>query len=708
VSAEAAVLALPAPDSPPPRARRSSKSSLGDAKRLRCVRAPTLLPTAPLVVALTASSAAAAAAAASQLSGSRGSSSRGDENEDPFAATAALQALVDSLEKPAPPSRPPVDLFARPANSLSRRSPHNVGSFTGTKPNCLIPAAEANEPAVDTRAPPPLPLPLPPPPLRERNQPAAARPYHPPKLPPPTPPATSLAQVLDRLLAPGTTRLPPHAPSHNPSHDPSHNPPASAVCSSTALAHDSPTPAGSPHAARGPTPPSQQPRRHRSARNSYVAAAHALPPAAPSQATPPKAARPRSAAPTLSPKSPTLRSPKAAAKARSPSAKPHSPRQPNAGGDQLQWTTHRMHRHFTAPSSPRVARAAAPAHEDAPSFEDEENPCDVSMTGLQAATALTYRASPPALAAAASAAALAARHAAATSTAWASLQRSSSTAGTEAEEVEANIARALFSSSSRSTSECGDAADAAGSSLPLPPGGTCWSPTPPHLGEEEEAQAVLARAIARLSLRGGEERGAASDAGGGFELAAEAGRSACVLRWVDYSSKYGLGYLLSDGAVGVVFNDHTTLLQHAAAAEAARGEEAGGEVEYRERDRGGAAASSGRWVAAEAEALQCFAAPAAPVALRKKMAILAHFRACLRKGGRGLCGGVEAGSGAGAVLAGAGPTLYVKRWLKTPHAMVFRLSNKTIQVRESVHTRNPPSPSPSPDALVLAAGVQQR
>ena len=32
MSAEAAVLALPAPDSPPPRARRSSKSSLGDAE----------------------------------------------------------------------------------------------------------------------------------------------------------------------------------------------------------------------------------------------------------------------------------------------------------------------------------------------------------------------------------------------------------------------------------------------------------------------------------------------------------------------------------------------------------------------------------------------------------------------------------------------------------------------------------------------------
>merc|ERR1719407_55926 len=30
-----------------------------------------------------------------------------------------------------------------------------------------------------------------------------------------------------------------------------------------------------------------------------------------------------------------------------------------------------------------------------------------------------------------------------------------------------------------------------------------------------------------------------------------------VARWVDYSSKYGIGYVLSDGAIGVYFNDST-------------------------------------------------------------------------------------------------------------------------------------------------------
>ena len=30
-----------------------------------------------------------------------------------------------------------------------------------------------------------------------------------------------------------------------------------------------------------------------------------------------------------------------------------------------------------------------------------------------------------------------------------------------------------------------------------------------------------------------------------------------VTKWIDYSTKYGLGYLLSDGTAGVVFNDST-------------------------------------------------------------------------------------------------------------------------------------------------------
>jgi polo-like kinase 1 len=33
-----------------------------------------------------------------------------------------------------------------------------------------------------------------------------------------------------------------------------------------------------------------------------------------------------------------------------------------------------------------------------------------------------------------------------------------------------------------------------------------------------------------------------------------------VKKWVDYSQKYGLGYLLSNGAAGVFFNDSTKII----------------------------------------------------------------------------------------------------------------------------------------------------
>lgn len=35
-----------------------------------------------------------------------------------------------------------------------------------------------------------------------------------------------------------------------------------------------------------------------------------------------------------------------------------------------------------------------------------------------------------------------------------------------------------------------------------------------------------------------------------------------VKKWVDYSSKYGLGYLLSNGCTGIYFNDSSKMVLH--------------------------------------------------------------------------------------------------------------------------------------------------
>jgi POLO box duplicated region len=44
--------------------------------------------------------------------------------------------------------------------------------------------------------------------------------------------------------------------------------------------------------------------------------------------------------------------------------------------------------------------------------------------------------------------------------------------------------------------------------------------------------------------------------GGGGKAAQEV----WITKWVDYSSKYGMGYLLINGATGVYFNDSTKII----------------------------------------------------------------------------------------------------------------------------------------------------
>lgn len=38
------------------------------------------------------------------------------------------------------------------------------------------------------------------------------------------------------------------------------------------------------------------------------------------------------------------------------------------------------------------------------------------------------------------------------------------------------------------------------------------------------------------------------------------GATVWVVKWVDYSNRYGLGYQLSDGSIGVYFNDATKIV----------------------------------------------------------------------------------------------------------------------------------------------------
>ncbi len=148
--------------------------------------------------------------------------------------------------------------------------------------------------------------------------------------------------------------------------------------------------------------------------------------------------------------------------------------------------------------------------------------------------------------------------------------------------------------------------------------------------------------------------------------------SVWVTRWVDYTSKYGLGYMLANGSIGVYFNDSTKIVLSSN----------GNNFEYMER-------TSAR--AAKIAALKGLASPEAqrashtltdfPTTLTKKVTLLKHFKSYL-KGQDESRSDVPSKDEIDALKAGSGDQsmIYVKKWVRTRHAILFRMSNRTVQV----------------------------
>ena len=116
-----------------------------------------------------------------------------------------------------------------------------------------------------------------------------------------------------------------------------------------------------------------------------------------------------------------------------------------------------------------------------------------------------------------------------------------------------------------------------------------------------------------------------------------------VKRWVDYSSKYGLAYVLSNGCTGVSFNDSTRMVS----------DPSGNLVQYVVRT-------------GLEEEVKSYEVNKVPKDLTKKLTIISHFRKHLGQDfpKENL----------------NGPLTYVKKWIMTSHATIFRLSNKVVQV----------------------------
>lgn len=143
-----------------------------------------------------------------------------------------------------------------------------------------------------------------------------------------------------------------------------------------------------------------------------------------------------------------------------------------------------------------------------------------------------------------------------------------------------------------------------------------------------------------------------------------------VTKWVDYSSKYGLGYLLSDLSAGVFFNDSTKIVA----------ESTGNQFCYYER----------KAVAAneKQDVMSQYSFANFPQELQKKVTLLQHFKSYLEQNydpqekeqllQRNQLLKQKAQYPPGSV--------YVKKWMRTKHAIMFRLSNKIVQVNFQDHT----------------------
>ena len=148
-----------------------------------------------------------------------------------------------------------------------------------------------------------------------------------------------------------------------------------------------------------------------------------------------------------------------------------------------------------------------------------------------------------------------------------------------------------------------------------------------------------------------------------------------VKKWVDYSSKYGLGYLLSNGYSGVFFNDSSKIILNPETNKFFY-------IERRTSDR--------------TEVIQTHSMNDFPKDLQKKVTLLQHFKNYL-EGENPTPSKTEDKTDQktdentkktedNKDETSEKPFTYVKKWMRTRHAIMFRLSNKIVQVCFQDHT----------------------
>ncbi|KAG5457240.1 MAG: hypothetical protein BJ554DRAFT_2798 [Olpidium bornovanus] len=135
-----------------------------------------------------------------------------------------------------------------------------------------------------------------------------------------------------------------------------------------------------------------------------------------------------------------------------------------------------------------------------------------------------------------------------------------------------------------------------------------------------------------------------------------------ISKWIDYSNKYGLGYQLTDGSVGVYFNDSTSIVlapdEH--------------HFEYLYYMRGEDRTYMHR---------QCHVLTEHPPELTKKVTLLKHFRGYMTE---------NLFKAPAYTFTDSCKTYdldFLTKYLRTKHAVVFRLSNRVVQLNFFDHTK---------------------
>ncbi|PRP87793.1 putative protein kinase [Planoprotostelium fungivorum] len=137
-----------------------------------------------------------------------------------------------------------------------------------------------------------------------------------------------------------------------------------------------------------------------------------------------------------------------------------------------------------------------------------------------------------------------------------------------------------------------------------------------------------------------------------------------VERWVDLSAKYGLGYQLVDGTYGAVFNDHSRIALYSRPRSSfAFGKNQESIIEYRSHQ-------GERMILTQTQAEQAHLEHQ----IKKKVTLLNMFKNHFT-------------DHAGPCEAKAGQQYHLTRWFRTKSAIIFRMSDRSIQLNFLDHTK---------------------